>query len=31
MNLVPPPSQMPLDRGKDALIGADGVPDYRRS
>jgi hypothetical protein len=31
MDLVLPPDQTPLGRGKDALVGADGAPDYRRS
>jgi hypothetical protein len=31
MDLVPPPSQTPLGREKDAVTGADGAHDYRWS
>jgi hypothetical protein len=29
VDLVPPSSQTPLGREEDALVGVDGVPDYR--
>jgi hypothetical protein len=31
VDLVPPPSQIPLGLEKDALAGADGAPDCRQS